>query len=141
MKELLLIKKQPNNNIQIEMASEDLCTFTAILSNTKTYQNGKFKLQINLPTSYPLHPPKIKFITKLCHPNVDFETGEICLDLLKEKWAPSWTILSACEAIRILMDEPEPLSPLNCDAAKLLRIGDFRGYKSLCKMYTIEHAL
>ena len=124
MKELLLIKKQPNNNIEIQMLNEDFTTFTAIISNTKTYQHGKFKLQITLPPTYPLDPPKIQFITKLCHPNVDFQTGEICLDLLKDKWAPSWTILSTCEAIRMLMDEPEPLSPLNCDAAKLLRIGD-----------------
>ena len=32
-------------------------------------------------------------------------------------------------------------SPLNCDAGNLLRGGDVRGYASLARMYTLEHAV
>ena len=49
----------------------------------------------NLPqvgAEYPLEPPKITFMTKVFHPNVNFDTGEICLDILKRDWSPAWSL-------------------------------------------------
>lgn len=50
-------------------------------------------------------------------------------------------VQSTCQAILALMSDPAPDSPLNCDAGNLLRGGDVRGYNSLAKMYTMEHAV
>lgn len=47
---------------------------------------------------------------------VIFQTGEICLDILKNAWSPAWTLQSVCRAIIALMAHPEPDSPLNCDS-------------------------
>lgn len=69
------------------------------------------------------------------------QTGEICLDILKNAWSPAWTLQSTCQAIVALMSDAAPDSPLNCDAGNLLRAGDVRGYNSLARMYTAEHAL
>ncbi|CAG8710706.1 4603_t:CDS:2 [Ambispora leptoticha] len=68
-------------------------------------------------------------------------TGEICLDILKSAWSPAWTLQSACMAIRLLLSTPEPNSPLNCDAANLIRCGDKMGYDSLVRMYTQIYAM
>jgi peroxin-4 len=46
------------------------------------------------------------------------QTGEVCLDLLKTAWSPVWTLQSACLAVAVLLTQPEPDSPLNCDAGK-----------------------
>ena len=43
---------------------------------------GIFKLELFLPDDYPMTPPKIRFLTKIFHPNVD-KLGRICLDVLK----------------------------------------------------------
>lgn len=43
---------------------------------------GKFKLELFLTDDYPMVPPKIRFLTKIYHPNVD-KLGRICLDVLK----------------------------------------------------------
>ena len=80
-----------------------------------------------------------------------FQTGEICLDVLRNQWSPAWTISTACTAVRALLESPEPDSPLNIDAGKslnrrqlmlanLLRSGDQEGYDCLVKLYTHMHA-
>lgn len=51
-------------------------------ADRRTYAGGIFKLELFLPDDYPMTPPKIRFLTKIFHPNVD-KLGRICLDVLK----------------------------------------------------------
>ncbi|MES1923355.1 E2 ubiquitin-protein ligase peroxin 4 [Bonamia ostreae] len=85
--------------------------------------------------------PKIFFVTKIFHPNVKFESGEVCLDILQASWSPVWSIESVCRAITLLLAHPEPNSPLNCDAGNLLRAEDLIGYKSIVRFYCEEFGL
>lgn len=102
---------------------------------------GTFELSINIPPTYPSKPPQIRFKTKLWHPNVSWKNGEICLDVLASQWSPAWQLSSACTAIIALLDAPEPDSPLNVDAATVFRTGDSVAYQSMCRMYTLLHAV
>eukprot|EP00984_Skeletonema_dohrnii_P023259 scaffold12344_cov72-Skeletonema_dohrnii-CCMP3373.AAC.1 len=43
------------------------------------YENGVFDVDILIDGEYPFAPPKMKFITKIWHPNVSSATGAICL--------------------------------------------------------------
>lgn len=62
------------------------------------------------------------------------------MDLLKTEWTPAYTLHACLLSIGVLLDVPEWSSPLNCDAAMLLRCGDVRGYESLKRMYTKMYA-
>ncbi|KAJ2786256.1 E2 ubiquitin-protein ligase peroxin 4 [Coemansia interrupta] len=121
---------------------DDILRWRAVLRGPSDtpYRGAAFEIDIDIPEQYPITPPTLTFVTPVCHPNVHFETGEICLDILKTQWSPAWTLMSTCLAVHVLLANPEPSSPLNCDAANLLRCGDIVGYNSLVAHYTRMHA-
>lgn len=43
------------------------------------YEGGIFQIDIDIPKQYPFEPPKMKFHTKIWHPNISSQTGAICL--------------------------------------------------------------
>ena len=106
------------------------------------FSNGWFKLDFHLPQNYPIEPPKVKMITKCYHPNIHFQTGDICLDILKpQSWSPAWTIESLCRAIVSLLANPNADSPLNCDPGNQIRAGDMLAFESMALMYCVEYAM
>lgn len=54
-----------------------------------TTTGGIFRAELFLPDDYPMTPPKIRFLTKIYHPNID-KLGRICLDVLKGEAADLW---------------------------------------------------
>ena len=74
---------------------------------------------IDIPDKYPNTPPTIKFKNNLFHPNISQHDGGICLDILKDKWSPVYTLETLMTSIISLLSEPNPDSPLNGDAAKM----------------------
>lgn len=53
------------------------------------YDGGVFEIDIHLPQAYPFEPPKMKFKTKIWHPNISSQTGAICLVRLRKKATPT----------------------------------------------------
>ncbi|PRT55074.1 Ubiquitin-conjugating enzyme E2 [Wickerhamiella sorbophila] len=84
-----------------------------------TYYEGlTFKISLEFPQNYPYFAPKIKFVSPMWHPNVDM-AGNICLDILKEKWSAIYNVQTILLSLQSLLGEPNNSSPLNAQAAQL----------------------
>jgi len=82
------------------------------------YEGLKYKLRLEFPAGYPYQSPTVKFTTPCFHPNVDSH-GNICLDILKEKWSALYEVRTILLSIQSLLGEPNNESPLNTHAAEL----------------------
>jgi ubiquitin-conjugating enzyme E2 C len=82
------------------------------------YETLTYRLSLKFPPEYPYKAPLVKFETPCFHPNVDGH-GNICLDILKEKWSAALSVRTILLSIQALLAEPNNESPLNVVAARL----------------------
>ncbi|KAG6410626.1 hypothetical protein SASPL_128691 [Salvia splendens] len=82
------------------------------------YEGGTFKIDITLPDGYPFEPPKMRFATKVWHPNISSQSGAICLDILKDQWSPALTLKTALLSVQALLSAPEPDDPQDAVVAQ-----------------------
>ncbi|KAJ1482166.1 ubiquitin-conjugating enzyme E2N-like protein [Baffinella frigidus] len=111
--------QQPDPGISASPHDNNARYFNVIISGPQdsAYHAGVYKLELFLPEEYPMTPPKVRFMTKIYHPNVD-RLGRICLDILKDKWSPALQIRTVLISIQALMSAPNPDDPLNNEAAE-----------------------
>ncbi|XP_077729526.1 ubiquitin-conjugating enzyme E2 C isoform X4 [Canis aureus] len=84
----------------------------------QVYEDLRYKLSLEFPSGYPYNAPTVKFLTPCYHPNVDTQ-GNICLDILKDKWSALYDVRTILLSIQSLLGEPNIDSPLNTHAAEL----------------------
>ena len=82
------------------------------------WEGGTFSLLLEFSEEYPNKPPKVRFISKVFHPNV-YADGQICLDILQSNWTPILDVSTLLASIQSLLSDPNPNSPANSEAARL----------------------
>ena len=68
---------------------------------------------VYIPVQYPFQPPKVRCLTKVLHPNINWRTGQVYLHLLKQDWKPVLSINSVIFSLQLLFLEPWPVSAAN----------------------------
>mmetsp|Transcript_20122 Transcript_20122/g.26072 ORF Transcript_20122/g.26072 Transcript_20122/m.26072 type:complete len:246 (-) Transcript_20122:565-1302(-) len=81
------------------------------------YQGGQFIFALDVPTTYPFHPPKVKCTTKVWHPNIEPQTGEVQLAILERDWRPVLSINTVIFGLQLLFLEPSVENSINQAAA------------------------
>ena len=139
-KELENLNTDPPANCSAGPEGDDIYHWTAtIMGPVDTpYHGGVFYLNITFPNNYPFKPPKVAFVTKIYHPNIN-SNGGICLDILKENWSPALTISKVLISICSLLDDPNPDDPLVPYIAEIYR-NNIEQYKKNAKEWTLKYA-
>ncbi|CAH9109090.1 unnamed protein product [Cuscuta europaea] len=108
------------SGIQVTPSGDSLTHLNGIIPGPvgTPYEGGIFKIDIILPDGYPFEPPKMKFTTKVWHPNISSQSGAICLDILKDQWSPALTLKTALLSIQALLSAPEPDDPQDAVVAE-----------------------
>lgn len=96
-------------------------------------------IDIVITEEYPFKPPKMKFDTKIWHPNISSVTGAICLDILKNEWTPALTIRTALISLQALMCNPVPDDPQDAQVASQYK-SDIKLFNETAKLWTNEYA-
>lgn len=142
LKELQDLNKENGSNITASPVDEDnIFKWTATISGPEgsPYEEGIFRLEVNLPENYPIRPPQISFKTKIYHPNIS-SSGAICLDILKSSWSPALTIHKTLLSISSLLTDPNPDDPLDAVAGKMFKNNPSEFFET-AKKITQENAL
>jgi ubiquitin-protein ligase len=75
------------------------------------YEGGVFHLELQIPASYPHHPPAVKLFTTIPHPNVF--GNYICLDMLQinrkegQGWSSAYSIQSVLMQLQSFLFEED----------------------------------
>lgn len=98
------------------------------------YAGAVFQAVIVFGEKYPFVPPDVLVLNRVYHPNVDIDSGEVCLSLLSPaNWKPVITLSSIILAMELTLLNPDlctlPANPVNHDMA------------TLCKQQSPEFAL
>ncbi|KAM9118038.1 ubiquitin-conjugating enzyme E2 C-like [Pangshura tecta] len=113
--ELMALMMAGHKGISTFLESDNL--FRLIGTGT-VYEELRYKLSLEFPDGYPYNAPTVKFLTPCYHPNVDTQ-GNICLDILKDKWSVLYDVRTILLSIQSLLGEPNIESPLNTHVAEL----------------------
>ncbi|CAF1152029.1 unnamed protein product, partial [Adineta ricciae] len=112
-KDLQKIRSEELPGINAIPIDEDMRVWNALIDGPvdTCYEDGLFTLRMEFADTYPLTPPMVRFTF--------YADGSICLDILQRNWSPTYDVCAVLTSIRSLLNDPNPNSPANNEAAKL----------------------
>ena len=121
-KELAAFLADPPPGCSVLQMGDDLSRWQVQVEGPpeSSFEGGNFTLLVTFPPDYPFKPPKVKFETRIFHPNIN-QSGDICLDTLASQWAPSFSMAQVMLSIIQLLSHPNPSDPINLEAARMLQ--------------------
>jgi ubiquitin-conjugating enzyme E2 D len=133
MKEKELIDENAEQDavmFKINQPDENMYHRTAIIfgPSESLYEGYGFELDITLPNDYPTSAMTLKFVTPIQHVNVN-SSGNICMDILKDKWTSAQNIRTVLISLISLLADPNTEDPLNSGLRELYKT-DKKKYES-----------
>ncbi|WVZ02412.1 hypothetical protein V8G54_023218 [Vigna mungo] len=102
--ELMALMMSGDSGISAFPEEDNIFFWKGTISGSKdtVFEGTEYKLSLSFPNDYPFKPPKVKFETTCFHPNVDVH-GNICLDILQDKWSSAYDVRTILISIQSLL--------------------------------------
>lgn len=119
LRDIKLLSENKKINLDVIKTNEIECDITG--PEDTPYEKGKWRIRMMFPENYPFKSPSVGFLNKIFHPNVDYNSGSICLNVLNQSWTPIYTASHIIDTfLPQLLTYPNAEDPLNTEAAKML---------------------
>jgi len=136
------VMKLMMRDYEVNLVNDNMQEFYICFRGPKDtpFENGVWKIHVELPDQYPYRSPSIGFMNKIFHPNIDEGSGTVCLDVINQTWSPMFDLTNVIEVfLPQLLTYPNPTDPLNPEAASLM-MRDPEGYKRRVQDYVKRYA-
>lgn len=120
----------------------DMKCFQSLVKGPKDspYENCSWHVRFTIPDAFPFTSPSVGFIERILHPNVDEQSGSICLDALNKAWSPGFSLKHIVEVLLpYLLMYPNPDDPLNREAAHLMKTNP-EAFKDRVIAHSLKHS-
>lgn len=135
------IAKLKQNGFCLERVGESEIHVNLVGPKETLYEGGIWRVQVHIPTEYPFKSPSIGFKDQIYHPNIDFQSGSICLDVINQTWTPMYELFNVFEVfLPQLLAYPNVADPLNVEAANLSK-ENLDEYERLVRKMVFKHAI
>ena len=130
----------PPCGIIAEPTEDNLRYFKVLMQGPSQtcYEGGTFKLELFLPEDYPMAPLRVRFLTKIYHPNID-KMGRISLDILRAHWSPGLQMRTVLLAIQQVLGYPVVQDACNDSVAYVWKHDEARAIRT-AKEWTRKYA-
>ncbi|PBC33085.1 Ubiquitin-conjugating enzyme E2 [Apis cerana cerana] len=141
MRDFKRLQEDPPTGVSGAPTDNNIMIWNAVIfgPHDTPFEDGTFKLTIEFTEEYPNKPPTVRFISKMFHPNV-YADGGICLDILQNRWSPTYDVSAILTSIQSLLSDPNPNSPANSMAAQLYK-ENRREYEKRHQSATYSHQI
>ncbi|KAK9889127.1 hypothetical protein WA026_004395 [Henosepilachna vigintioctopunctata] len=139
--ELRAMRTDPLDGIEAIPLDEECCHWQATMEGPtgSCYEGGLFFLYIQVPVSYPLRPPIVRFLTKIFHPNVS-RHGDIGVDSLHQNWSLALTLSKLLISIQSLLTDPFCDVCMEPDICKLY-VTNRSAFEEQARKWTVKYAM
>jgi ubiquitin-conjugating enzyme E2 D/E len=122
------------------LVNEDLFKWDVTIKgpSDSPYAGGNFILRIDFPAEYPFKAPRLLFMTKVYHPSVLRDSGEICGAVLGN-WGPTLDVKHVLMTIYSLLKDPQADHPLDDEIAEQLTKKP-KEFEKMAKKFTKDYA-
>uniref|UniRef100_A0A060SVX7 Ubiquitin-conjugating enzyme E2 2 n=1 Tax=Blastobotrys adeninivorans TaxID=409370 RepID=A0A060SVX7_BLAAD len=139
MRDFKRMQQDPPGGVSASPAADNVMVWNAVIIGPADtpFEDGTFRLVLQFDEQYPNKPPSVRFLSEMFHPNV-YASGELCLDILQNRWSPTYDVAAILTSVQSLLNDPNTSSPANVEAANLYR--DHRSQYSKRVRQTVENS-
>lgn len=139
MRDFKRMQQDPPGGVSASPVADNVMVWNAVIIGPADtpFEDGTFRLMLKFDEQYPNKPPSVKFLSSMFHPNV-YASGDLCLDILQNRWSPTYDVAAILTSIQSLLNDPNTASPANVEAATLYQ--DHRSQYSKRVRQTVEES-